>query len=32
MSKETTIEELDDWARDHCETCGERKEDCEDAR
>lgn len=28
--KKTELEKLDDWARDHCESCGERKEDCDE--
>lgn len=28
----TESEQLDEWARDHCETCGERLEDCEEMR
>ena len=30
--KKTELEELDDWAREHCETCGERLEDCDEMR
>lgn len=25
----TEAEKLDEWAREHCETCGERIEDCD---
>lgn len=27
-----TDEEFEAWAREHCETCGERIEDCNDLR